>query len=91
MGKQLRHFALAPLAIATISLGGDSMDPLIMPIEIRPDYFVQIMGVPHDLSPEEARKIAAVILAMASADYVIVPSTEALLKKGGGLLRGHRV
>lgn len=46
-------------------------DPVIMPIEIRPDYFVQIMGIPHDLTAEEARKIAGVILAMAPGEYVI--------------------
>ena len=43
------------------------VDPVIMPIEIRPDYCVQIMGIPHDLTAEEARKIASVILAMASS------------------------
>jgi CRISPR/Cas system-associated protein Csm6 len=41
------------------------VDPIIIPIEIRPGYFVQIMGIPHDLTAEEAEKIAAVVLAMA--------------------------
>lgn len=55
-------------------------EPLIMPIEIRPDYFVQIMGIPHDLTAEEARKIAAVILAMAPDGYVVAPAQ--LLQRG---------
>lgn len=50
-------------------------EPTIIPIEIRPDYFVQIMGIPHDLTAEEARKVAGVVLAMAASedgDYRII-------------------
>lgn len=41
-------------------------EPIIIPIEIRPGYFVRIMGITHDLSKEEASKIVRVVEAMAS-------------------------
>jgi hypothetical protein len=37
----------------------------ILPIQIRPDLIVQIAGIPHDLTREEAEKIARVVMAMA--------------------------
>jgi hypothetical protein len=37
----------------------------ILPIQIREDLTVQIAGIPHDLTREEAEKIARVVLAMA--------------------------
>jgi len=58
------------------------LDPMIIPVEIRHDYFVQIMGIPHDLTPEEARKIASVILAYAPGPYRIELDPNSLLVKG---------
>ncbi|MER8368313.1 hypothetical protein [Mesorhizobium sp. M1348] len=40
----------------------------ILPIPIRPDLTVQVQGLPYDLTPAEANKIANVIRAMASTD-----------------------
>ncbi|HEX3536259.1 MAG TPA: hypothetical protein VHU15_05795 [Stellaceae bacterium] len=39
----------------------------IVPIPIRPDLTVYIQGLPYDLSETEARKIAAVVTAMAQS------------------------
>lgn len=38
--------------------------PDVMPIEIRPGYFVYIQGIPRDLTKNEASKIAKVIEAL---------------------------
>ncbi|PTE09906.1 hypothetical protein C9427_14690 [Mesorhizobium helmanticense] len=40
----------------------------ILPIPIRPDLTIQVQGLPYDLTPAEANKIANVIRAMASTD-----------------------
>ncbi|MER8502172.1 hypothetical protein [Mesorhizobium sp. M0213] len=40
----------------------------ILPIPIRPDLTIQVQGLPYDLTPAEAAKIANVIRAMASTD-----------------------
>lgn len=48
----------------------DDRNPLIMPIEIRPDYFVRIAGIPHDLTVAEAEKIARVVIAMAIGGHL---------------------
>ncbi|RUW92284.1 hypothetical protein [Mesorhizobium sp. M7A.F.Ca.US.010.02.1.1] len=40
----------------------------ILPIPIRPELVVQIQGLPYDLTPAEANKIANVIRAMASTE-----------------------
>jgi len=42
-------------------------DKIIMPIQIRPDYFVRIANIPHDLTEAEASKIAAVVMALATS------------------------
>ena len=39
--------------------------PNIVPIKIREDRVVQIYGIPHDLTPAEAERLAVVILAFA--------------------------
>jgi hypothetical protein len=41
----------------------------ILPIQIREDVTVQIAGIPHDLTREEAQKIARVVLALAEPDH----------------------
>jgi hypothetical protein len=47
------------------------MPPIdILPIQIRPGLTVQIAGIPHDLTREEAEKIARVVMAMAMPDEV---------------------
>lgn len=38
----------------------------ILPIPIRPDLTIKIQGLPYDLTPAEANKIAAVVKAMAA-------------------------
>ncbi len=43
----------------------DYVNPSILPIPIRSDVTVRIQGLPYDLSPQEAAKIAAVVKAMA--------------------------
>lgn len=48
------------------------MNDDLLPIEIRPGEFVLIKGIPHDLTDEEARKIAGVVLAMAPSDLRVV-------------------
>ncbi|MBZ9978162.1 hypothetical protein [Mesorhizobium sp. BR-1-1-10] len=40
----------------------------ILPVPIRPELVVQIQGLPYDLTPAEANKIANVIRAMASTE-----------------------
>jgi len=40
------------------------MDDTILPIQIRPSLTVLVQGLPHDLKPEEAAKIAGVVLAL---------------------------
>jgi hypothetical protein len=40
----------------------------VLPIPIRTDLVVQIQGLPYDLTPQEASKIANVIRAMASTE-----------------------
>ncbi|WFP78742.1 hypothetical protein [Mesorhizobium sp. WSM4906] len=40
----------------------------ILPIPIRPDLTIQVQGLPYDLTPAEANKIANVIRAMASVE-----------------------
>jgi hypothetical protein len=42
------------------------MTDTILPIPIRPNLTVHIQGIPSDLTPAEADKIAAVIMAFAS-------------------------
>ena len=42
------------------------MQNTILPIQIRPDVTVLVQGIPHDLTKEEANKLAAVVLAMAT-------------------------
>lgn len=43
------------------------MQPSLLPIQIRPDgHRVWIAGIPHDLRPDEAEKIARVVVAMAN-------------------------
>lgn len=42
------------------------VDERIIPVPIRADVTVQVFGLPFDLTTEEARKIGAVILALAS-------------------------
>lgn len=37
----------------------------VIPIEIRPGLVVRIQGIPFDLTPDEARKIVAVVTALA--------------------------
>ena len=41
-------------------------DDRIIPIPLREDLVIRIFGLPIDLSQEEARKVAAVIMALAS-------------------------
>ena len=48
----------------------------LQPIQIRPRLTVYVQDIPHDLTPAEAEKIAAVIRAMAS------PAPRALDDKG---------
>lgn len=43
----------------------------ILPIQIREDVTVQIAGIPHDLTREEAEKIARVVLAMVASKVEI--------------------
>jgi hypothetical protein len=43
----------------------------IIPIQIRAALTVQIAGIPHDLTREEAEKIARVVLAMAMPDETV--------------------
>jgi hypothetical protein len=43
-----------------------NVSPMIVPIPIRINLTIQIHGLPFDLTPQEARKISAVIVAMAS-------------------------
>jgi hypothetical protein len=40
----------------------------ILPIPIRPDLTIKIQGLPYDLTPQEALKIANVVRAMAVSD-----------------------
>jgi hypothetical protein len=40
----------------------------VLPIPIRTDLVVQIQGLPYDLTPQEANKIANVVKAMASTE-----------------------
>jgi len=40
--------------------------PEILSIPIREDVVVRFLGIPHDLTESEARKIAAVVEAMAT-------------------------
>ena len=42
------------------------MTDTIIPIEFRRKEYVYVQGIPHDLKPEEARKIADVVLALAT-------------------------
>jgi hypothetical protein len=44
----------------------------ILPIQIREDVTVQIAGIPHDLTREEAAKIARVVLALATECWIPV-------------------
>lgn len=46
----------------------DFVNPTILPIPIRSDVTVRIQGLPFDLTPQEAAKIAAVVRAMAMAE-----------------------
>lgn len=48
------------------SLGGFSEEN-ILPIPLRADLTVRIQGLPFDMTPTEARRIANVVLAMANA------------------------
>lgn len=65
---------LGPQNITTAppSVGRPSVVPSassnILPIPLRADLTVHIQGLPFDLSPAEAKKIAAVVQAMAMAD-----------------------
>ena len=43
----------------------------IVPIEIRPGIFVRIHPIPHDLTCQEAEKIAFVVMAMVAQDTAI--------------------
>lgn len=40
----------------------------IIPIQIRPDIYIYIQGIPFDLTKEEAAKLAAVVLALGSEE-----------------------
>jgi len=42
------------------------VNTVTLPIPIRRDLIVKLIGVPHDLTPQEAKKIANVVSAMAS-------------------------
>lgn len=42
-----------------------TMFPDIIPIQIRPDHFVYIQGIPHDLTTREATKLANIITGFA--------------------------
>lgn len=42
-------------------------DTMIIPIPIRADLVVRVQGIPHDLTVQEASKIAAVIQALANS------------------------
>jgi hypothetical protein len=44
----------------------------ILPVQIREDVTVQIAGIPHDLTREEAAKIARVVLALATECWIPV-------------------
>lgn len=44
------------------------VNPTILPIPIRADVTVRVQGLPFDLTPQEASKIAAVIKAMAMTE-----------------------
>lgn len=46
----------------------DFVNPTILPIPIRADVTVRVQGLPFDLTPQEAGKIAAVIKAMAMSE-----------------------
>jgi hypothetical protein len=50
------------------NLSDDFVNATILPIPIRPDVTVRIQGLPFDLTPQEAGKIAAVVKAMAVAE-----------------------
>lgn len=49
-----------------------------LPIEIRPGKHVWIAGIPHDLTVDEAAKIAAVVRALAHefGDEPVIPLTD---------------
>lgn len=38
----------------------------VFPIQIRPDLIVRFHGIPHDLTEAEAKRIAGVIMALAT-------------------------
>lgn len=40
-------------------------DQELIPIEIRPGYYIRIQGIPHDLTAQEACRITGVIMAFA--------------------------
>lgn len=44
------------------------MTDTILPIQIRSDLKVYIQGIPHDLSIDEANKIAAIVKSHAKRD-----------------------
>lgn len=48
-----------------LATGGNTISAEIMPIPIRANLIVRIQGLPHDLTTNEAKKIAAVIQAFA--------------------------
>ena len=50
-----------PISTASLPIGAN-----ILPVPLRPDLTIQIAGLPFDLTPVEARKIANIILAHAS-------------------------
>lgn len=51
----------------------------IIPVEIRPGEFVQIYGIPYDLTEQEADKIARVVKAYATGT---APDRRALKEAG---------
>ncbi|WP_397541883.1 hypothetical protein [Roseovarius salis] len=63
-GNRDKDSALLDLGATTAS----SMDQLEVPVPIRPDCIVRIAGLPHDLRPNEAARMANVINAMALAE-----------------------
>lgn len=54
----------------------------VLPIEIRPGVFVRIACIPWDLTPAEAAKVSAVVLAFATPAAVLDPEDTARYGSG---------
>ena len=67
--KKVHHLEAQNLVTSSPELGRPAIVPAasstILPIPLRADLTVHVQGLPFDLTPAEAKKIAAVIQAMA--------------------------